>query len=320
MTSVTTKPPGGKQRAEDPGRALLDALTAPPQLAVITLLSLAFVAAFAHFLYIQSRISWGNHDWNHSYFVPVISGWLLWQHRAEVARIRPTVFWPGLAPFLLGLISYPAFVFVFKNHMGQGYSLVLALFGLVLLLTGPRLMKFFAFPIGYLAFAVTLPEMVMSDITFRLRQLAATGGYVLLQVLGTDAELKGSTLHITNSDGVVSPLDVADACSGMSMVIAFLALGAAMALVGLKEWWQRVVLVLLAIPVAILLNVLRIAVLGLAVQVNPNLATGEAHMLIGTLLLIPGFGIYLFIRWALVKSVSAGETKRTPKTSKGGAA
>ena len=93
-------------------------------------------------------------------------------------------------------------------------------------------------------------------------------------------------------------------------VIAFLALGTAMALAGLKEWWQRVVLVMLAIPVALLLNVLRIAVLGVAVQYNPDLATGEAHMLIGTFLLVPGFAAYLFIRWALIKSVSAGEGKR----------
>ena len=90
------------------------------------------------------------------------------------------------------------------------------------------------------------------------------------------------------------------------MVIAFLALGTAMALVGLKEWWQRVVLVMLAVPVALLLNVIRIGVLGLAVQVNPELAAGQAHMFIGMLLLIPGFGMYLLIRWALIRSVKGG--------------
>jgi exosortase len=302
MTSVTTKAPSGNRRGSDPGRVLLDALTAPANLVALVLLSVAFVAAFAHVIFTQGRMSWGNHDWNHSYVVPVISGWLIWQHRGEIARIRPTVFWPGLTPLLLGLVSYPVFVFVFRNHMGQGYSMVLALFGAVLLLTGPRLMRYLMFPIAYLAFAVTLPVMWMNDITFRLRQLAATGGYILLRMLGTETELKGNTLEVTTSTGVV-PLDVADACSGMSMVIAFLALGVAMALVGLKEWWQRVVLVMLAIPVAILLNVLRIGVLGLLSMADPDLATGEAHMLIGTLLLFPGFLMYLFIVWALKKSV-----------------
>lgn len=301
--NITTTAP----RSEDPGRRLIEAMTTPSNLATLAVLTVAFVAAFAHVLYTQGQHSWGNHDWSHSYFVPLISLYLLWQNRAAIASIRPTVFWPGLAPLLLGLASYPAFVFVFRNHMGQGYSVILTLFGIVLLLLGPRLTRYMMFPIAYLGLAVTLPEAVMSDVTFMLRQLAAKGGYVLLQVLGTETELKGNTLEITVAAGKKVPLDIADACSGMSMVIAFLALGAAIALVGLKEWWQRVVLVMLAVPVAIVLNVLRIGVLGILSQYDADLATGQAHMLIGTLLLVPGFFAYMFIVWALKRSVREGD-------------
>lgn len=303
MTTVTSKPAAARP-GDDPGRRLLDALGAPGNLVVITLLTLAFVAAFAHFLYVQGRHSWGNHDWSHSYFVPAISLYLFWQHRAQIVAIKPAIFWPGLAPLLLGVVSYPAFVFIFQNHLGKGYSVILALVGVVLLLTGPRLFRYLFFPIAYLAFAVTLPDRWMTDITFSLRGIAAKGGYILLQILGSESELRGNTLEITQASGAVVPLDIADACSGMSMVIAFLALGAAIALVGLKEWWQRVVLVMLAIPVAVLLNVLRIGVLGILARYNANLATGEAHMLIGTLLLIPGFFAYMFVVWALKKSVA----------------
>lgn len=313
MTSVPTNPMPSQQRADDAGRRLLEAVTAPANVVVLALLGVAFVAAFAHYLYTQGRHSWGNHDWNHSYIVPLISLYLVWQHRAQLARTPAQVFWPGLAPLLLGLMSYPASVFIFKNHMAQGYSVILTLFGMVMLLAGSRIASIAMFPIAYLAFAVTLPDSWMSDITFRLRQIAAKGGFVLLQVLGTEAELKGSTLNISTPDGKSVPLDVADACSGMSMVIAFLALGTAMALVGLKEWWQRIVLVMLAIPVAILLNVLRIAVLGLLSKYDANLATGEAHMLIGTLLLVPGFFAYLFIVWSLKQCVrDEGRAKALP--------
>lgn len=312
MTTVSSNPATSSQRPKDAGRALLESVTAPANLVALSLLSIAFVAAFAHYLYTQGRHSWGNHDWNHSYIVPLISLYLVWQHRAELARTRAEVFWPGLAPLLLGLMSYPASVFIFKNHMAQGYSVILTLFGVVMLLGGARIASIAMFPIGYLVFAVTLPERWMGDITFRLRQVAAKGGFVLLQVLGTEAELKGSTLEISTSDGKSVPLDVADACSGMSMVIAFLALGTAMALVGLREWWQRIVLVMLAIPVAILLNVLRIAVLGLLSKYDANLATGEAHMLIGTLLLVPGFFAYLFIVWALKQCVADESRARAP--------
>lgn len=307
MTSIPSKAASAsaarKQPGTNPGAVLLDALTSTPNLVMLTTLTVAFVAAFWHVVSTQGRISLGSKDWNHSYFVPLISAWLVWQHRAEISRIRPTVFWPGVAPLLLGLASYPTSVFVFKNHMAQGYSLILTLLGATLLLLGPKLIRYTVLPIAYMVFAVTLPDRWMQDITFELRGVAATGGYVLLQALGTEVDLRGNTLEITTSAGVTHPLDVADACSGMSMVIAFLALGTAMALVGLKEWWQRVVLVMLAVPVAVLLNMIRIGVLGMAVQVNPEFAAGEAHMLIGTLLLVPGFFLYLFIVWALKRSV-----------------
>ncbi len=67
------------------------------------------------------------------------------------------------------------------------------------------------------------------------------------------------------------------------------------------------------VPVALLLNVLRIGVMGPAVQVNPNFATGQAHMLIGTLLRIPGFLMYRCFRWALIKAVRDGDEMRTGK-------
>ncbi|MBC7772423.1 MAG: exosortase/archaeosortase family protein, partial [Pyrinomonadaceae bacterium] len=146
---------------------------------------------------------------------------------------------------------------------------------------------------------------IMIKITFRLKQWAAEGGEVLLQILGINVTRKGTTLEIIDGQGHMNPLDVADACSGMSMLIAFIALGAAVALVGCRFWWQRVVLVMLAAPTALLLNVLRIAVLGVLTLWDPDLATGEAHTLIGTLLLLPGFVVYMGIVWALNKAVPA---------------
>ena len=56
---------------------------------------------------------------------------------------------------------------------------------------------------------------------------------------------------------------------------------------------------------AIGLNVVRVAVLGfLTVLVDPELASGEAHMIIGTLLLVPGLGLFLLLVWILNRVVS----------------
>ncbi|MFN9992936.1 MAG: archaeosortase/exosortase family protein, partial [Phycisphaerales bacterium] len=98
------------------------------------------------------------------------------------------------------------------------------------------------------------------------------------------------------------PLNVAEQCSGMRMVVAFLALSAVMSLQN-RFWWQRIALILLATPVAVFLNVIRVGVLGLASLYSRGLATGDAHMLIGTLLLVPGLFLFLACSWSLEKMI-----------------
>jgi hypothetical protein len=50
----------------------------------------------------------------------------------------------------------------------------------------------------------------------------------------------------------------------------------------------------------------RVTVLGLLTLVNPNLAAGEAHTLIGTLLLVPALGLYMGVVWALNRVIRTG--------------
>ncbi len=99
-------------------------------------------------------------------------------------------------------------------------------------------------------------------------------------------------------------------------VIAFVALGVVVALVGTRRWWKRVLLVGLAPVVAVVLNAARIATLGLLSQYNPRFSEGEAHMLIGTLLLVPGFVFYLGVLWSLNKAAPEQVEREDTKPSK----
>jgi hypothetical protein len=65
--------------------------------------------------------------------------------------------------------------------------------------------------------------------------------------------------------------------------------------------------------VAIFMNVIRVAVLGLLSLGNVNLAAGEAHMLIGTLLLIPSLALFLAVVWTLNKLVNEDENAADAK-------
>jgi exosortase len=168
------------------------------------------------------------------------------------------------------------------------------------------MIRLLCIPIGYLAFGLTVSEAVMIEITGPLQRIAAIGSHWLLSVLYT-TEISGNTLMIVLESGREIPLNIAEACSGMRMVIAFVALGAAVAFIACDQWWQRTALLLLAVPVAIFVNILRIGSLGIASIVNPEFAAGDAHTFIGTLWLIPGFLLYMAVVWALKKMVAAPE-------------
>jgi exosortase len=284
-------------------------IMSPAGITMLVLLVVAFVALFFRWFVKQHQFSTGAmEDWGHVYLIPLVSGGLIWLKREKIFATTPRVFWPGIAPFVLGIVTYFFCVVGVPNHMLQGFAMILTIFGLTLLLLGPAMMRWLFLPIAYLGFGVTISEMIMNYLTFPLKLIASKGAGLILTFMGNlfdfGVEVDGNNITMTNRAGVQQPpLNVADACSGMRMVIAFVALAAAIALIRCRFWWQRVAVILLSIPVAVGLNVIRVAALGIASLFDQNLATGDAHMLIGTLLLIPGFFVFLGVVWVLERVV-----------------
>ena len=121
---------------------------------------------------------------------------------------------------------------------------MLTVMGGVLLVLGPRMFQGLFLPVAYLLFAITVSEAVMNAITWRLQNWAAVGSFIMLNIIGVQTDIAGNTLTIYTRDGSEVPLNVAEACSGMRMLIAFIALAAAVALVACPKWWQRIALML----------------------------------------------------------------------------
>ncbi len=293
-------------------------LITPTGMIMALALAVPLIVLFRFFLDSQNQFSWGSGDWSHAYMVPLISIYVLWQRRAEMAVAPVRVFWPGLIPLLLSIPIYGLFQFkaIPGTHMVQGWAMLLCIFGLVLLLCGPSVARIALVPIAYLLFGITISEQIMIQITFQLQLIAAKGAWALLNMIGVPTDIGGNVLKVITSKGV-HPLNVAEACSGMRMVIAFAALGVAVALVGVKHWWARVLLIVLAVPVALLMNVVRVAVLGIATLYDSNLAAGQSHMLIGTILLVPAFFLYMAIVWALNRVVREDEPAKAAPLSPG---
>lgn len=322
--SASTKLPTSAARPA-PGADPIQALARPGAWVPLALLAAAFVSLSWRWLLKQYQphipafdwkfleplggYSWQKpQDWGHAYMVPLISIYALYKDRAKITERPRSAFWPGVVVAVLGTVMYIFFIVGFSNHMFQGGSLVLALSGLSLMVFGPRVFGVLVFPLAYLLLAVTVSESVMNNMTYRLQDIAAQGAWATLNMIGIETDIAGNVLTLHDSLGnPLAPLNVATACSGMRMVIAFIALGAAVGWLGCAFWWQRIALFLMGVPTAVFMNIIRVAFLGVMSLWDPNFATGEAHAFIGNVLLVPSFFLFIGIMWALKRIVPEPE-------------
>lgn len=263
-----------------------------------------FVVLHYNFLVRMFRVAtgeWGG-DWSHALIVPLIGAYFINQNRDRLAVTPRRAYWPGLLVLFVGLFSFAWCIYPVRNDMLQGYSMIVSLMGLVLFLLGPAMMRVLWFPIAYLALGVKVSERFWEQIAWQLQLIAAKAAALALQLLGVDATVSGSTIELVYSKGgqwVVDQLNVAEACSGLRMLMAFVALGAAMAYLVERAWWKRVVMLLLAVPIAVLVNIARVTAVGLLSTINKQMATGDFHIFVGMLMLIPAAGLFMLVGWVL---------------------
>jgi len=293
------RPPGGAIP-----RASVVAL-APLQLVLggVVLLA-AFVAVF--WVFFETQVKWALEepsDWGHTLLVPAISGYFVYLRRDELLAAPAKACWLGAPLIVLGVAAYVATTFgpswFVLHHNARGLSVGITLFGLVMLVLGTRATRILSFPIMYwIVFGQSVSERLLQKITEDMQDWSAVGAHALLAVTGVDVERSGNVLTVF-VNGVPNQLNVAEACSGMRMLVAFLALGVAIAYTGLPKVWQRVALVAAGIPVALGVNMLRVYTLGILSLWNSNFAAGDFHSFVGLVWLVPALLLYLGIMWFL---------------------
>jgi exosortase len=267
----------------------------------------SFWIAFPDFFRIQIYVAtYQPSDWGHIFVVPLIAFWFVWLRRDELLSqpLRPS--WSGVAILVLGIIIYMVAMMGPKHlihHLSRSLGVFVTSFGLVILFFGWQSLRVVGFPFVYLfIFGVVISDRIMTPITYELQDISAKGAWLVLYMTGYDTDLSGNTLTLFEN-GKSYPLNVAEACSGMRMLVAFLALGTAMAYVGLSRPWQRILLILLGVPVAIFVNVLRVVTLGLLSRYDSDFASGDFHTFIGLVWLFPAFIVFILLMWIVRKLV-----------------
>ena len=245
---------------------------------------------------------WSNDaNWSHGWLIPLFSLYFLYLRRDEIAAAPRKTNYGGLFILIAALATYLAYLVVWPRVYPRAAAIVPAIFGATLLLGGWSLMRMVWFPIAFLILAVPLPDGVYFQVTWPLRQAASFLATVVLPVIpGVETELGGRTVIDYYYQGRKGSLNVAEACSGMRLIMAFVTLGVVMAYLGDRRLWQRIILVACCIPIAVACNSLRVFITGLLVITDHGeWARGTPHALLGIAMLPIALGLFALVGFVL---------------------
>ncbi|MBM3966878.1 MAG: exosortase/archaeosortase family protein [Planctomycetes bacterium] len=235
-------------------------------------------------------------DYSHGWFVIPIAAYLLWSFKDSMPPVRSTLSWGGLV--MLGCV---ALVRVFARFAYfdflDGWTIPLTAIGLAWVFGG-RQWAYWALPaLGFLFFMIPLPFRIENELSQPLQWIATNASCYTLQLLGQPAIAEGTTILL--GDQI---LEVERACSGLRIFMGVFALAYVYAVLVRRSWWERVLLVLAAVPIALVSNAARIIATGLCFQwFSGETARHFSHDLAGYVMIVFAAGLFgltlLYLRW-----------------------
>ena len=197
-----------------------------------------------------------NADPNHTYgyLVIPIALVILWERRGWFDRSKLAPSWWGFVP-LVAVLGFRVLLFEWNEKYIEAATIPLVLAALALVLGGRHLVGVCLPALVFLLFLLPLPPRVNGLLAAPLQQVATLGSHALLQALGLAVFAEGNVIIVGSH-----PLEVARACNGLSMLLSFVTLITAAVLLVRRPLWERGLLLISTIPIALISNILRITV------------------------------------------------------------
>jgi exosortase len=226
------------------------------QLITLGLLTLGLVIAYWDTFTLVAA-EWANPLYSHGYIVPLFALGLLWMRYQPFQPVPAAERWIGLGILVAGLAIRHFGVYMTMNPLDR-YSFLIAIFGVFMLVGGYHTIRWAWPALGFLVFMLPLPSVLEQGVLWRLQTLASVCSTFVLQTIGIAAFRQGNLISVPNAE-----LNIADACSGLRMLTIFLALAVAMVFLVERPWWDKFMILLSAVPIALIVNIIRITVTGL---------------------------------------------------------
>lgn len=195
--------------------------------------------------------------YNHGYFVPLFSLYLIYRQRDALSECTsPSMF--GLVFILLGLAIRAVGTLIYLDWL-DALALLPCLAGVVLLAGGWQALKLTWPALAFVLFMVPLPFSLETAMSQPLQQIGTVASSRILRILGYAAVTEGNVIRLGDHR-----VGVAEACNGLSMLMIFFALCTAVAILTPRPLWERALIVATAVPIALAANILRIVAAAIA--------------------------------------------------------
>jgi len=253
----------------------------------------AFTVLFAKPAVLLAQDWWTDPEAGHGLLLAPAALYLAWKRGLVSAPRAPQ-------PILGGFIIAVSVLFRTASELAAELftmrgSMILALVGLTTFYLGFRQVLAWWLPFLLLGLAVPLPELIRSAIALPLQYKASTLGAALLEWRHVPVRLAGNIIQLPGHK-----LFVTEACSGLRSLTALLSLGVLMGGLWLRLPATRVLLIALAVPIAVLINGVRVFLTGFLVFfVDPKLGDGFMHLTEGWLLFVVSLTLVGCVAWLL---------------------
>ena len=284
----------------------------------------AVIAAALAFLYAPVLMKlgfdwWTDDNYSHGLLVPFVIGYIVWLEfdKLQTAREKPLI-WLGGSVILFALLL------LLGGTLGaelftQRISLVLMLVGIVIYFFGASILKLLVVPFALLLLAIPIPQIIFNKIAFPLQIWASQFAVWGIRLFEVASVRKGNVIEILPRGATqIIALEVVEACSGIRSLMTLITLALILAyftktkrrfvengwlsLLKNSDFWRAVILMLSAIPIAILTNAARVTATGVLTFYYGKQATESfVHKVSGWLVYVIALGLLIALNFILKK-------------------
>ena len=244
----------------------------------------------------QMVAKWGNEEYSYAWFIPPLVAFFIWQKKNELAATSLSGSWWGFVLVLLALGIFVAGELATLYTVIQ-YGFILAVIGGALALLGQSGFRIVLLPLVMLLLVVPLPNFLYNNLSASLQLLSSEWGVWVIRQFGITVHLEGNVIDLGSMK-----LQVVEACSGLRYLFPLMAVGFIVAYIYRAPFWKRALVFLSTIPITVLMNSLRIGLIGVASEFwGLKVADDFLHYFEGWVVFMASLALLLAEMWVLTR-------------------